>query len=152
VAEPADIRIEMDRESPQTTKLPKGENAGHPYVDELKSVMRSLALGKIPQGYNLDETPKPEGGAEICSQPYISFALGQRLTGASMNILVMRAENTGGYARIFDETACASPSVLAVAAWPKIRMEPRDKTEIYIAVRMESAESAEENRPLLINR
>ncbi len=77
-AEPVDIRIEMDRESPQTTKLPKGENAGHPYVDELKSVMRSLALGKIPQGYNLDETPKYEGRTEICSQPHLSFALGER--------------------------------------------------------------------------
>ncbi|MEI7870148.1 MAG: type-F conjugative transfer system secretin TraK [Candidatus Methylumidiphilus sp.] len=151
-AEPVDIRIEMDRESPQTTKLPKGENAGHPYVDELKSVMRSLALGKIPQGYNLDETPKFEGRTEICSQPHLSFALGQRLTGASMNILVMRAENTGDYAKVFDETACVSASVLAVAAWPKIRMEPRDKTEIYIAVRMESTGSVEESRPLLINR
>jgi conjugal transfer pilus assembly protein TraK len=151
-AEAADIRIEMDGESPQTAKLPKGENVGHPYVDELKSVMRSLALGKIPQGYSLDETPKQEGRTETCSQPNIGFALGQRLAGASMDILVMRAENTGDFAKVFDETACVSASVLAVAAWPKIRLEPHEKTEVYVAVRMEPAASAEQNRPLLINR
>jgi conjugal transfer pilus assembly protein TraK len=114
--------------------------------------MRSLALGKIPQGYNLDESPHLESRAELCAQPDIAFGLGQKLNGTAINILVMKAENKGASPKLLDETACVSQDVLAVAAWPKIRLEPREKTEVYVAVRMDDPGSTEENRPSLIDR
>ena len=151
---PVEIGVEMDRDSVPGGKPPNSRpgSADHPYIDELKSVMRSLALGKIPQGYNLDASPHQESRAELCAQPDIVFGLGQKLNGTAVTILVMKAENKGASPRLLDETACVSQDVLAVAAWPKIRLEPHEKTEVYVAVRMDDPMSTEENRPSLIDR
>ncbi len=151
---PVEIGVEMERDSVPGGKPSNSKpgSADHPYIDELKSIMRSLALGKIPQGYNLDASPHQENRIELCTQPDIVFGLGQKLNGTAVNILVMKAENKGGSPRLLDEMACVSQDVLAVAAWPKIRLEPHEKTEVYVAVRMGDPMSTEENRPFLIDR
>ena len=51
---------------------------------------------------------------------------------------------------LFNETACASRNVLAVAAWPRFMLNPGEKTEVYVIVRAQTPEDHGLSRPSLI--
>ena len=65
--------------------------------------------------------------------------------------LVARASNTGFGDIELDEAACAGPRVLAVAAYPRLRLAPGQETEVYIALRPIPDGSELTQRPSVIS-
>ncbi len=73
------------------------------------------------------------------------------LSGHDSIIVVMIAENNGSATNVFEEAYCATEDVMAVAAWPKVRLAPGEKTEVYLLMRLPQGRSGEEIRPALLN-
>lgn len=104
-----------------------------PYVTTLTDLFRQIALGEVPQGYTLhnsDSSVMP-----VCYQEGItySFVDGQRMLGHHFEVAIGVATNSSSGPVEIRETACGSPNVAAVAAWPRNVLEPGDKTEVYVA-------------------
>lgn len=151
---PVEVRVELESAGPGGPE-PIGSGgapaalADQPYVAALKATFKALALENLPQGFNLE--PRPPSLAP-CAQPGLGFSAGQLLTGAAADLLVLVAENRGASAVVLDETACAATGVLAVAAWPRIRLLPGERTEVYVALKRGTGRSDERRRPSLVER
>jgi len=149
---PAEVRVEVEKGAAAggTPAGDKKDGRGdHPYVAEVKQMLRALALGSVPQGFTLGD-PAPLRQAEVCAMPGVAFQPGQMMAGTRVNLLVYVAVNTGDDTVNFDESACAARDVMAVAAWPKFRLAPGEKTEIYVAVRAPAGAEAAQPRPSLL--
>lgn len=152
---PVEIRIEQDpnKASPteaassRTDKLFRQDS---PYVAEIKAIMQNLGKQQIPQGFTLEDVTDELRSAGVCHAASLTFMPGQLLSGHDTRILVMIAQNNGRAARVFEEATCANENVMAVAAWPKVRLEPGEKTEVFILMRLPEGKSGEEVRPALL--
>ena len=105
------------------------------YMTDIKAVFRALALMRTPKGYGLRS---PNSSETIhCGQPGLFTHTGQALEGRNRVLLVGVARNTGASPLEIDERSCADAGseVLAVAAWPKVMLEPGEATELYVALR-----------------
>ncbi len=122
-----------------------------PYVNEIKSIMQSMGKQLIPSGFTLSDLTPSITNTTFCHDPNLTFLPGQVLTGASMKMVVLVAQNTNSTPVNFEESSCANESVISVAAWPKISLNPGDKTEVYILMRSGGDESHEESRPRLVS-
>lgn len=124
---------------------------GQPYMETIKGIMRSMALGQIPKGYSIG---KASGYDTIpaCYQEgiHFDFRAGQLLMGHSFQVSVGVARNTSKQPVMFDETACTHPSLAAAAAWPRNMLDPGEATEIYIVTRVGEAPAEESSRPSLL--
>jgi conjugal transfer pilus assembly protein TraK len=148
---PAEVRIELEKAPAQGVAQPGEGREGrgdHPYVADLKRWLRTLALGGVPQGFTLGELPP--GQAAVCAMPGLAFRPGQWLAGVHANLLVFVAANTADGPVDFNESACAARGVMAVAAWPRFRVHPGEKTEVYVAVRVPPPAEAVQARPSLL--
>ncbi|WP_036267542.1 type-F conjugative transfer system secretin TraK [Methylocaldum szegediense] len=155
-----EIRLTLDDESSKTlgkiqlkTKDDRGEGGvgiePPEYVAQLKTIFRELGLQRTPRGFELRE---PEPSERIrCGQPALEIRTGQALEGRDMVILVGIARNRGYRTLEIDERTCAEidGSVLAVASWPKVVLEPDEATELYVA-RRRSPEEEVMSRPSLL--
>ena len=155
-----EIRLSLDDESSKTlgkiqlkTKDDRGEGGvgiePPEYVAQLKTIFRELGLQRTPRGFELRE---PEPSERIrCGQPALEIRTGQALEGRDMVILVGIARNRGYRTLEIDERTCAEidGSVLAVASWPKVVLEPDEATELYVA-RRRSPEEEVMSRPSLL--
>lgn len=121
-----------------------------PYVEDIKSIMQSLGKQQIPQGFTLEEVTRDLHLASICHNINLNFIPGQLLSGHDSRIVIMVAQNNGVTASIFEEAYCAGENVMAVAAWPKVRLEPGERTEVFILMRLPQGKSGEEFRPALL--
>lgn len=104
-----------------------------PYVTTLTNLFRKIALGEVPQGYTLhnsDSSIMP-----VCYQEGVTYSFidGQRMLGHHFEVAIGVATNTSHGPVEIRETACGSPNVAAVAAWPRNVLQPGEKTEVYVA-------------------
>jgi len=157
LATPVEIRIESDRQ-PDTnnpTSLGLSSESEKPfrqesdYSSDIKSMMQALAKQQVPSGFSLDEKASETGVSSLCHNPSLAFSYGQTFAGQDMHIVVLVAENKSFAPRVFEEAFCASESVMAVSSWPKIRLNPGDKTEIFVLIR-NGHERDVEYRPSLL--
>lgn len=147
---PIDIELKLVPESNTTSELAalaRPELAERweqeqPYVDTIKTLFKELALGTVPPGYGLAEIDAGHPMMPNCWMPDVRISAGQLLEGASLVVLVARVENLRHRPVEIDEAACAAPGVLAVAAWPRVRLEAGESTELYIARRRPEAPTA----------
>lgn len=119
-----------------------------PYVDGLKSLLRTLALSEMPPGYNLVDpaasvTPR-------CTAAGVRTQLGQVLEGGRLTVAVHRAVNTTDGPVNVQEPGCYQPGVLAVAAWPRALLQPGEDTELYVVWRKDRSEARSATRPSLL--
>ncbi|NOU21861.1 MAG: hypothetical protein HOO93_08735 [Methyloglobulus sp.] len=121
-----------------------------PYITEVKGIMQALGKQLIPSGFTLVETNEDSIPVSVCHAPNLSFRLGQVLAGTESRIFVFIAQNNGTSPMVFEESVCASESTLAVAAWPKVRLAPGERTEVYVLMRQPELKSGEETRPALL--
>jgi conjugal transfer pilus assembly protein TraK len=124
-------------------------NPSQDYVADLKQTFRALALMRTPRGFSLRE---PQTGEFIrCRQPGLKITTGQALEGRDLVVLVGVVRNGGVSALEIDERSCAAEKdgVLAVAAWPKVLLEPGEASELYVAVRR-APEAETTARPSLL--
>ena len=153
---PVEIRIEQDlartngaeAASSRTDTFARQDS---PYVTEIKAMMQSMGKQQMPQGFTFEEMTNEIRSLSVCHGANLSFMPGQLLSGHDSRIVVMIAENNGSTTHVFEEAYCATEDVMAVAAWPKVRLAPGDKTEVYILMRLPEGKSGEELRPALLN-
>ncbi|MFZ2449241.1 MAG: type-F conjugative transfer system secretin TraK [Methylovulum miyakonense] len=137
----------------QQTKAASGKptDKEQDYITTLKKLFRDLGLQKTPAGFSLRDPGQAE--SIHCQQDRIQIRTGQVLEGQDMLILVGVARNTGLSPVEFDERACATTQdeVLAVAAWPKVVLGPKESTELYVVIRRPADETIT-LRPSLLDR
>jgi conjugal transfer pilus assembly protein TraK len=154
---PAEIRIEpqagapggVDSGAPMSGGTDKMFGQDSDYVGEVKSVMQALAKQLVPPGFTLEESPAQPNYADLCHDHALSFSYGQSMQGQSSRIVILVAKNTGLVPKQIQEADCANPSVVAVSAWPKVRLNPGEKTEVYILMKNDT-EGDHEYRPSLL--
>lgn len=151
---PVEIRIEGD---PKANASEAGSSKNDrlfrqdsPYISEVKSIMQNLGKQQIPQGFTLEDLTDDLRAMTFCHDPSLTYWPGQLLSGHDSRIVVLIAQNNGLLATTFEESFCASENTMAVAAWPKVRLEPGEKTEIYLLLRLPEGKSGEEIRPALL--
>jgi conjugal transfer pilus assembly protein TraK len=152
---PVEIRIEQEMTRANGTEAASSRTdtfarQDSPYVAEIKSIMQSMGKQQIPQGFTLEEVTAEVRSLSVCHGPNLSFTAGQLLSGHDSIIVVMIAENNGSATNVFEEAYCATEDVMAVAAWPKVRLAPGDKTEVYVLMRLPEGNNGEEIRPALL--
>lgn len=161
---PREIRLTLDAEHYRTLEMardtgrasvqsgPSAPLRREPpdYIADLKQTFRALALGQTPQGFEL-RTPAP-GETVRCAQPDLRVTAGQALDGRDLVVLVAVARNGGASALELDERACAEAGreVVAIAAWPKVRLAPGEASELYVAYR-KPTEPETSTRPSLLD-
>ena len=151
-----EIRIDSD----QGRSLPGGENDSgsgsklfrqdSPYITEVKAIMQTLGKQQIPQGFTLEEVTEEIKSMTVCHDPKLTFWPGQALSGHDSRIIVFIAQNNSATATVFEEASCASDRTIAIAAWPKVRLEPGERTEVFILMRQPDGKNGEEIRPALL--
>ncbi len=156
---PREIRLTLDAADYKKLGALQGQStrpggklghAAQDYIAHLKATFRALALMRTPKGYALRD---PAAGESIrCTQAGLHTRTGQALEGRDMVLLVGVARNSGGTAFEVDERSCTDNGgeVLAVAAWPKVMLEPGEATELYVAVRRPRDEDTTARPSLLI--
>lgn len=122
-----------------------------PYVETIRTMLREVALGKIPSGYSLGSV---RGARNIpsCKQPGLAFDFlnGQRLTGHNLDIYVGTAKNTTKETIIFEETSCGNWGAAAVTTWPLHVLNPGQSTEVYVVMKEARKIIEAPERPYLI--
>ncbi|NOS74648.1 MAG: hypothetical protein HOP36_08960 [Methyloglobulus sp.] len=121
-----------------------------PYITEVKAILQALGKQLIPTGFTLVEANEESSPDPVCRAPNLSFRLGQVLAGTESRIFVFIAQNNGTSPMVFEESVCASENTVAVAAWPKVRLAPGERTEVYVLMRQPELKSGEETRPALL--
>ncbi len=122
-----------------------------PYVQTIRALFRDLALGKVPQGYTL-QTITHQTLPVACRQPGVAFdfSVGQKLVGHHLAVTVGVATNVSRYPLEFKEASCATGDVVAVAAWPRLTLQPGQRTEIYLAQSQKQTYTPASQRPSLL--
>lgn len=124
-----------------------------PFVEALRGLMRGLAFGKVPPGFEF--SPQLPAGVAIpaCapSPATVDFARAQYLVGDRLEVVVGVVRNTGARATEFVESLCGGTSVVAVAVSPDPILAPGAASEIYVVRRRDvgDAESGS-SRPVLV--
>ncbi|HGN8661973.1 TPA: type-F conjugative transfer system secretin TraK [Pseudomonas aeruginosa] len=122
-----------------------------PYMDTLRSLMREMALGKLPRGYSFGALTS---GNKIpaCAQPSLSFdfSKSQLIEGHDFRVFVATAENVSARTVEFDHGSCTHPHRAAVSAWPDEVLEPGQKTEVFIVTRVPTEVPQSSTRPSLL--
>ena len=135
------------------TKRAEAWETSQPYVETLKLAMRSVALGRVPEGYTL-RTVKASDRIPHCTHPGfdVSFAGGQVMEGFNLDLYVGVVTNIADRPVEFRNQNCGSWRNAAVTTWPKALLAPGERTEIYIAVKHEEEVPADMVRRPLIER
>ncbi|TAL51164.1 MAG: hypothetical protein EPN89_03930 [Methylovulum sp.] len=153
---PVEIRIEQDvatKNSTPESPLSRSDDAVHqdsPYLTEIKTIFQTLGKQQIPTGFTLEALPDDRSQASLCHGANLTFKPGQLLSGHDSRIIVMVAENRGLSATVLEEAFCANDDVMAVAAWPRVRLEPGEKTEVFVLMRLPANTEGAEARPGLL--
>lgn len=122
-----------------------------PYIETIRSVFRSAALGEIPPSYNIGKVPK-SANLPSCESPGIrvDFANGQLMSGHSINVFVGVATNNSSRPIEMKEAWCGDWDVAAVAMWPRNVLGPGEKTEVFVAKKQNRTKPAASKRPSLL--
>lgn len=123
-----------------------------PFSETLSALVRRLALGEVPPGYELAAI----GGGltpPVCSAPggvRVSFARGQAFLGANLVAFVGVVHNSGREPVEFVESWCGARGVAAVALAPSPMLQPGGRAEIFVVVRNAPSEPRGTPRPSLL--
>jgi conjugal transfer pilus assembly protein TraK len=150
---PADIVAQMASRQPVDRSLAQRFERGQPFVEMLRDLLRTLALGRVPAGFELRETIPPETTTPRClaGPARVEFSRGQYLLGASVEVLIGVVSNPGTVGVDFTESWCGSPGVIAVALSPAPFLAPGGAAEIYIVRRLAAADDDRQPvRPTLV--
>jgi len=136
---PREIRLTLAGTGPVTTISASAKSAkwekSQPYTEALEKVMLATARGEVPPGYNLRH-PVAHDPAPRCRLP-VRLEPRQVLEGHNFLVVVSRLTNTSSQQLLMDESACYQEGVRAVAVWPRVSLNPRQSTELYLVYHRE---------------
>jgi len=130
------------------SKAAKWEQSA-PYTDTITDIMRQIAKGKVPPGYEF-HFYKPEDNMPRCQQAGLSIVPKQVMSGHSMVAFVGAMTNVTDRPIEFQESSCGVQGVLAVASWPGPLIQPHESTEVYIVVKHSMYGGMDNGRPSAI--
>jgi conjugal transfer pilus assembly protein TraK len=121
------------------------------FVDFIKSTLRSLAKGDVPDGHAL--TPLDPEQVPRCQVPGLALRPAQMLEGPTTRIAVYIATNPTDSPLPFQESGCYRKGVLAVSAFPRPFLEAGQSTEVYVVLRKEvmTQTATGKKRPVLVS-
>lgn len=133
-----DVRLELDGQAkvalPARRDQAEKWELSAPYAETLSELITDVASQRVPPGYGIASFDASHRRFE----PTCTFSFGTRvrpaqiLTGSNLVVVVAEVRNVAGYVIELDESQCARPGVLAVAAYPSLRLGPGEATELYI--------------------
>lgn len=128
-------------------QMPSAQND---FVEFLKSTLRAMAKGEVPDGHAL--TPMDPELVPRCQVPGLAMKPAQMLDGPTTRIAVYVASNTTAGPIPFQEAGCYRKGVLAVSAFPRPVLEPGQSTEVYVVLRKEvtTQTTTGKRRPVLV--
>ena len=131
----------------------KAENweKGQEYSQVLLETMKTLALGKVPQGFGL-RPPVPSDPQISCQMPGVEITPGQAMDGHNTIVMIAKAKNTSKKVIEIQEPLCYTQNVLAVSSWPYVRLAPDQSTELYVIFRRTQPEERAAVRPSLLSK
>lgn len=137
---------------PQSLKQAEKWEKSSDYAETLKNTMREIALGNVPKGYSYHETSK-NMESPFCEQPGVRFDFmpGQVMMGKNINVYVGTVSNISPNEIELREESCAEPNVASVAYWPDVLLSQGQKTEVYVAVKVNSQEPVRTKRKSLVD-
>lgn len=129
--------------------VPRGNStpASSGYVDRLKSLLRDLSSGEVPNGFRT-VSPTRHSPCGVTPGFETRFAGGQRYLSKDFDVVIGTVRNVATAGQ-FREIWCGSESVAAVAIAPRALLQPGERAEIFI-VRRRGALGSEAERPSLI--
>lgn len=155
---PREIFLKMSEKMAQAyvASRPKAQRweRSQPYIETIRTLLRSLAIGEIPSGYAMSPASTKDP-IPLCSMPGLAFDFlnGQRIEGHSLAVAVGVVKNTAHHPIEVQEAACGNWDVAAVAVWPNNLLEPGQASEIYVAYRVNrEAGKVANKRPSLVGR
>jgi hypothetical protein len=136
-----EIRLKLDPGYKRNNKNAATPNTAkaESYTTAIADIFTDLALGRIPAGFS---TSKHLDGDIACFMPGFKFDQEQLFVGADEKLAVFVAENKSEQVLEIAEQGCYSINVEAVAAFPRVMLEPGEKTEVYVLKRVVQDESA----------
>jgi len=154
VIPPKELRIKLPEQyllqAARSSKKAKALEVAQPFVETITRVLKTLAKGDVPDGYDLGKIPV---NAELptCSQSglKIDFHNGQRVSGAAYMAYIGLAENISKEVIELQENACSSDGLIAVAGWPDVVLQPGQKTELFVLVNRPTPSSVQKRQPLI---
>ncbi|MBQ8708402.1 MAG: type-F conjugative transfer system secretin TraK [Succinivibrionaceae bacterium] len=108
------------------------------YISTIKKILKSAALNRVPEGYELRNTAD-SAGVPSCHQRGLEFSFanpGQMLAGYNFSVYIGVVKNVSDRQIEFDEISCADPDVAAVASWPISLLYPGDRSELFVIRRL----------------
>ncbi|MEW6682679.1 MAG: type-F conjugative transfer system secretin TraK [Nitrospirota bacterium] len=100
---------------------------GEPYVRQIKSLLRAIASGAVPKGY--DESPVTDAKEE-CTLAQCSLIPTRRYLGARLSVTEYRLANPDGEPRAYSEASFDQPGTRAVAI-ERQPIEPGGATRLF---------------------
>lgn len=120
----------------------KETNEENDYVGNLRSLMRTLLRGGVPQGYSEEHlsVPLAVAGDALAITPE------KRFTGSSFEILRYSIRNVSQTEVTLSEEMFGEARVRAVAFYPLVALRPDETTQVTLVVRSPSITDVDEVR------
>lgn len=113
--------------------------ASQAHTETLREVMKSLATGEVPPGYGISMIQPGQFSGVDCLIDGVQILPAQLVSGATLQVVVSRVQNTSPWPVEINESLCASDYTLGVAAWPRTVLQPGEATELFVAMRRDAA-------------
>ena len=102
------------------------------YTSGLRSLMRTLLRGGVPQGYTEEELNL----AMAVSGDQLAFRPERRFAGSVYEVLRYAIKNQSAIEIELSEEMFGDNSVKAVSFWPRVRLLPNEETKVFIVARI----------------
>lgn len=157
---PREVRLKLDGNFPVSAggagvpaasqgsgKAAKWEKS-QAYVDAIEQVLLRTARGEVPPGYNLRDYFNYD--PQVSTRLPVTIEPRQVLEGHSFLVVIARMTNRSSSTLVINEEAFYRPGVRAVAVWPRVRLEPKQTSELYV-VHQRVSPSSPRMRPSVLN-
>lgn len=145
--------VSESQTSPANASNKKAEKweKSQPYLQTIEAILKDVALAKIPTGFSNLETPPQNVMLPSCRPNGLKVDFGQQtLVGHNLIVHVGLATNTSTTTVEFDEDSCADWDIAAVAAFPRLIINPGEKTEIYVVQKRTKEDRSKKPRQSLL--
>lgn len=105
----------------------KGDIGSASYVEKLNYLLKSSALGRVPEGYTAGALPK-----SIARGQYLSITPQLRYAGASYDIYRHQVTSTSNTPLELKEDTFYTPGVRAIGFFPRVILQPGEDSYVFI--------------------
>ena len=119
--------------------------------EKIENTLATLVDGSIPEGFTEQFPESKTSLSQICSNSDMIFD-DQKLQWFSNDryaVMIGVVSNANKKSRRFDEASCNSRDTLAVSVWPNALLDPGQKAEVLVALKIPESNDAPQRSSLL---